>query len=237
MPSPEQPLQANIRQAGPGHRVPPRSLMPLVSPATVHPAGFGNGHVQSIYPALFRRVAKVTTQRERIETPDGDFLDLDLEPRRTMPASRSSPTGSRATPRNPTSRGWRAPCTGADWDVLAWNFRGCSGEPNRHAHSYHSGATGDLQVLLDHVFGLGQHREVALVGFSLGGNITLKYLGDRGADIDPRICAAVAFSVPCDLASSAEKMAGSSAAGLHAAFPQVPAGQDPSEDCRAPGRR
>ena len=181
--------------------------MPLVSPSYRPPAGFGNGHVQSIYPALFRRVPQVTTRRERIATPDDDFLDLDWGPAQNRRLAIIS-HGLEGDSSQAYIQGMARALHGRDWDVLAWNFRGCSGEPNRRPHSYHSGATGDLQVLLDHVFGLGQHREIALVGFSLGGNVTLKYLGDRGADTDPRICAAVAFSVPCDLAASAEKMAG-----------------------------
>jgi predicted alpha/beta-fold hydrolase len=182
--------------------------MPIITPSSYRaPAGFGNGHLQSIYPALFRRVAKVTTQRERIETPDGDFLDLDWSPQKNARLAILS-HGLEGDSSQSYIQGMARALHHRGWDILAWNFRGCSGEPNRHAHSYHSGATGDLQVLLDHVFGLGRHSAVALVGFSLGGNITLKYLGERGTNIDSRICAAAAFSVPCDLASSADKMAG-----------------------------
>jgi predicted alpha/beta-fold hydrolase len=94
----------------------------------------------------------------------------------------------------------------AGWDVLAWNFRGCSGEPNRMLRSYHSGATGELQIVLDHIFATTAYAAVSLVGFSLGGNLTLKYIGDLGAAIDQRICGAVGISVPCDLASSAKQL-------------------------------
>lgn len=182
--------------------------MPIVTPSSYRaPAGFGNGHLQSVYPTLFRRVERLTTRRERIETPDRDFLDLDWSPRCHARLAILS-HGLEGSSSQHYIQGMAHALERRGWDILAWNFRGCSGEPNRYAHSYHSGATGDLQVLLDHVFALGQHDEIALVGFSLGGNITLKYLGDRGADIDPRICAAAAISVPCDLASSAAKMAG-----------------------------
>jgi len=74
--------------------------------------------------------------------------------------------------------------------------------------SYHSGATEDLAAVVDHVLRGGRYRRVALVGFSLGGNITLKYLGDYGAGIDPRVDRAAAFSVPCDLASSSLALEG-----------------------------
>ena len=182
--------------------------MPVITPSSYRPPiGFGSGHAQSIYPAVFRRVKNVTARRERIDTPDGDFLDLDWSPRvrRRLAVLSHGLEGSSS---QPYIQGMATALCARDWDCLAWNFRGCSGEPNRSVGSYHSGATGDLQVLLDHVFNTTDYEEVALVGFSLGGNITLKYLGDQRGEIDPRICAAVAFSVPCDLASSAGKMAG-----------------------------
>jgi hypothetical protein len=94
------------------------------------------------------------------------------------------------------------------WDALAWNMRGCSGEPNKLPRFYHSGATEDLEAVVAHVRQISpRYRGLALVGFSLGGNITLKYLGERGEAVHPLIVGAVAFSVPCDLASGARKMA------------------------------
>lgn len=179
--------------------------MPLVTPSSYRPPlGFGNGHLQSIYPAIFRRVEPITTLSERIDTPDGDFLDLDWTPRKNKRLAILS-HGLEGRSVQPYMQGMARALHQRGWDALAWNFRSCSGEPNRSLHSYHSGATADLQVVLDHV---RDYDSIALVGFSLGGNITLKYLGDRGADLDARITAAVAFSVPCDLASSADKMSG-----------------------------
>ncbi|MFV1995202.1 MAG: YheT family hydrolase [Verrucomicrobiales bacterium] len=173
------------------------------------PFGFGNGHLQTIYPALFRRVPRVAAARERIETPDGDFLDLDWSARagrrRSLVVISHGLEGD-------SSQAYVQGMAGAflrrGWDALAWNFRGCSGEPNRRARFYHSGATEDLGAVLTHVFATRNYAQVALVGFSLGGNMTLKYLGDLGDEADSRLCGAVAFSVPCDLASSAEKLAG-----------------------------
>jgi hypothetical protein len=92
----------------------------------------------------------------------------------------------------------------AGWDTLAWNLRGCSGEPSRLLRTYHSGAWEDLQCVIEHA--ACGYRNIALVGFSIGGNLTLKYLGDHGASINPAIKGAVAFSVPCDLASSARAL-------------------------------
>ena len=90
------------------------------------------------------------------------------------------------------------------FDVLAWNFRGCSAEMNRQLRFYHSGATDDLDTVIRHAVHNRGYQEVFLVGFSLGGNITLKYLGE-GAPHDS-IKKAVVFSVPLHLKSSCEKI-------------------------------
>ena len=91
------------------------------------------------------------------------------------------------------------------WDVVSWNFRGCSGDPNRLCRSYHSGATEDLAAVVAHALPAGGYDRAAVVGFSLGGNLTLKYaceLGGRAGSI----CAAAGVSVPCDLQAAAERM-------------------------------
>ena len=93
------------------------------------------------------------------------------------------------------------------WDALAWNFRGCGGEPNRTLRLYHSGATEDLEAVVGHVLGQGKYRCLALIGFSLGGNMTLKYLGEQGEAVPEEIKAAVTISVPLDLRDGAERMA------------------------------
>ena len=175
------------------------------------PLGFGNGHVQTVYPALFRRVEPVTIHRERIELADGDFLDLDWS---STPGESSGKRlailshGLEASSGQSYVQGMAAALVRRGWDVLAWNFRGCSGEPNRLLRSYHSGSSDDLRTVLDHCLSRCRHEQIALVGFSLGGNVTLKLLGEWGDAVDSRVTGAVAFSVPCDLASSAEKMAG-----------------------------
>lgn len=170
------------------------------------PFGFRNPHVQTVYPTLFRKIPVVTDLRERIETPDDDFIDLDWSPCHGAKRLAVITHGLEGHSRSQYCQGMATALVKAGWDVLAWNFRGCSGEPNRRRRSYHSGATGELQIVLDHVFATRHYREVGLVGFSLGGNVTLKYLGDLGADLDPRIRGAVALSVPCDLAGSARQL-------------------------------
>jgi len=147
-----------------------------------------------------------TAVRERIETADGDFIDLDWS--RPHGAGRLAiiTHGLEGHSRSHYCQGMATALLRAGWDVLIWNFRGCSGEANRQLRSYHSGATDELQIVLDHVFTTTPYAKVSLIGFSLGGNLTLKYLGDHGADLDPRIYGAVGLSVPCDLAHSAKQL-------------------------------
>ena len=170
------------------------------------PFGFRSAHLQTIYPTLFRRVPPVTDLRERIETADGDFIDLDWARSNNSQRLVVITHGLEGHSQSVYCQGMARALQAAGWDVLAWNFRGCSGEPNRVLRSYHSGATSELQIVLDHIFATTAYAAVSLVGFSLGGNLTLKYIGDLGAAIDQRICGAVGVSIPCDLASSAKQL-------------------------------
>ncbi len=179
--------------------------MPLIASSSFKPPpGLANGHLQTILPVLFRRVAPITRERERIETPDGDFLDLDWNRATRSERLLIITHGLEGSSVNASVQGMAATFHRLGWDTLAWNLRGCSGEPNRLLRTYHSGAREDLERVIDHA-GHGYH-EIALIGFSIGGNLTLKYLGDLGSAINPRITGAVVFSVPCDLASSARAL-------------------------------
>ena len=185
----------------------PSLLDPVLTSDDYHPPfGFRNAHLQTIYPTLFRKVPVVTDVRERIETADGDFIDLDWSPRSGSGRLALITHGLEGHSRSQYCQGMANALQRAGWDVLVWNLRGCSGEANHLLRSYHSGATGDLQIVLDHVFANTRYDHVGLIGFSLGGNLTLKYLGDLGADLDPRIRGAVTLSVPCDLARSAQQL-------------------------------
>ena len=159
--------------------------------------------MQTIVPALFRRVPQVTTRRERIELPDGDFLDLDWATSgsdRLVILSHGLEANSQAT----YIQGMAGALQRRGWDVLAWNYRGCGGESNRLLKFYHSGASDDLNHVVQHALAVHPATKIDLVGFSLGGNMTLKYLGER--ERVPRLHRAVAFSVPCDLACSSARL-------------------------------
>ncbi len=180
--------------------------MPLIESTYRAPWGFAEGHVQSIWPAVLRRVPATAMERVRIATPDDDFLDLDCVRRGTARVAILS-HGLEGSSQAPYIRGMTRALAKRGWDVIAWNCRGCSGEPNRQLRFYHSGASEDLAVVVDYALAQAAWTEIALVGFSLGGNMTLKYLGERGGAVDARIRSAVTFSVPCDLTASSERLA------------------------------
>lgn len=163
------------------------------------------GHLQSIIPGVFRKVKGVNYQRERIETPDGDFLDLDWlrgpEPRqRLMIVTHGLEASSDAQYCRGTARIFFE----NGWDALAWNCRSCSGEMNRKFRMYHHGDTEDISAVVDHAIATGAYEQIVLVGYSMGGNISLKYVGTRGEQIPPQVRAAVAFSAPCDIRAGAD---------------------------------
>lgn len=169
------------------------------------PLLFRNGHIHSIYPSLFRKVEACPFTRERISTPDDDFLDLDwLKNHHSRLLILSH--GLEGHSRRPYILGMARAASAQNWDVLAWNYRGCSGEPNKHLHAYHSGKTEDLDCVIQHAVAQG-YQEIALVGFSIGGNQTLLHLGRDKDKLAKQLIAAVALSVPCDLQSSSQHLA------------------------------
>lgn len=158
-----------------------------------------NGHLQTIAPSLLRRVPGVTFTRERLPLDDGDFLDLDWirSPHATHLAILSH--GLEGSTEQAYIRGMARALARRGWDVLAWNHRGCSGEPNAGLRMYHSGVSDDLHAVLRRGLQERAYTRVGLVGFSLGANVTLKFLGEQGASLDPQRFRAAVFSAPCDL--------------------------------------
>ncbi|MBK9247125.1 MAG: alpha/beta fold hydrolase [Ignavibacteria bacterium] len=181
--------------------------MPLIQPSTFSPPFYlRNCHVQTMYPTFFRKTPPVEYQRERIETPDGDFFDVDWA-FAAEPAERvviivhglDSSTDAKYI------RGLSRALVRRGFDVAAMNFRSCSGEMNRLYKSYHSGATEDIHTLVTRIAATKRYSNISLVGCSLGGNAILKYLGEQGSNTI--IQKAAALSAPCDLKASALAMA------------------------------
>ncbi|RYD47074.1 MAG: alpha/beta fold hydrolase [Verrucomicrobiaceae bacterium] len=169
------------------------------------PSWLPGGHAQTIYPALFRRVPFVTTRTERLELPDGDFIDLAWAESGSNRLAILS-HGLEASMRTEYIQGMAGALHRRGWDVLMWNFRGCGGEPNRLLRMYHSGATEDLRSVIQHALARHPAEEIDLIGFSLGGNLTLKLVGEDPDNLPPQIRSALAFSTPCDLACSSRQL-------------------------------
>lgn len=196
--------------------------MPLIAPSTYRPPmRLWNGHLQTIVPALFRTV-DVTYTRERIDTPDNDFLDLDWaygsderHPERSSlvrSGASTSPAplvilshGLEGSSKSAYLAGMVQHLTQNGFDCLAWHYRSCSGVLNRQQRFYHIGETGDLHLVLQRALAKS-YRTIYLMGFSAGGNVTLKYLGEQGNNLYPAVKRAVVFSVPLDLMGSARRL-------------------------------
>ncbi len=166
-------------------------------------------NIQTLGPFFLRRAVKTKYQRETIDTLDGDFLDLDW---------------ARIDANNPSSKlaillyglEGDSTCTYTTnlikklaligYDSVVMNYRGCS-RPNKLPKSYHSGKSEDLDLVVSWILQNQAYSEITLIGYSVGGNIILKYLGEKSTTVDPRIKQAVAFSPPIDLEATAKKLA------------------------------
>lgn len=163
---------------------------------------FFNGHFETIIPSLFYEVDGITYERERLELEDGDFLDLDWvrEGNKRLIVLSHGLEGSadRHYIKRPAQY-----FSKKGWDILAWNNRSCSGEMNRLPRFYHHGATEDIAAVIERGLTEG-YEEVILMGYSMGGGMQQKYLGER--EHDNRIIGAISFSVPCNVQNSAEML-------------------------------
>jgi len=164
-----------------------------------------NCHAETIVPYFFRKVPSLKFSRERIETADHDFLDLDwtLSGNKKLVIISHGLEGSSNSNYISSLGNY---LQDQNYDLLAWNYRGCSGETNRLPCMYHSGASHDLRAVVNHVLKTKSYESIDLVGFSMGGNITLKYLGEEGEGLNPTIKKALSVSTPVSLADCAEAL-------------------------------
>lgn len=180
--------------------------MPLLNSDYTPPLLFKNGHFATIYSGIIRSVNGVVQKRERITLSDGDFLDLDWSDSVTSTQKLVILLhGLEGDAQRPYITGSAKILNQNGYDTCAVNYRGCSGEPNVKYRSYHSGATEDLIEVLNHILNTKNYSEIYLKGFSLGGNLLLKYLGE-GNDVPKEIKGAVAVSVPCNLHDSCKQL-------------------------------
>ena len=161
-----------------------------------------NSHWETILPGLVREPKKLAYKRERISTIDEDFLDLDFTyngNRRIVILSH----GLEGHSDKYYMRGMAGLFLKHGWDTLSWNCRSCSEEINLTPKLYHHGATEDFKDVIQHAIQKG-YQQILLIGFSLGGSLLVKYLGEQKAPDE--IVGGVAFSIPCQLDSCAKKL-------------------------------
>lgn len=167
---------------------------------------FSSGHIHTIFPPLFRPRPHLEYQRQRVETSDGDFVDVDWH-RRGRDRLAVILHGLEGHSRRTYVLGMASAARAHGFDILAVNLRGCSGAPNRKLAAYHSGLTEDLHDVLRMVRARNRYASCVLIGFSLGANLVLKYLGEAPERVPAEVLGAVAISVPCDLEDSARSLA------------------------------
>ncbi len=166
---------------------------------------FRNRHFQTIWPALFRYIAKPEYRRERVELSDGDFIDIDwCGNDKDDPPLAILFHGLEGSSDSQYIRGLVRVLSARGWRCAAINFRGCSGELNRLPRSYHSGATDDLDEIIHLLVRRYPDSVLQAIGFSLGGNVLLKWCSESGLNCP--LNAAVAVSVPYQLAVASNKL-------------------------------
>ncbi|MEE9207711.1 MAG: alpha/beta fold hydrolase [Gemmatimonadota bacterium] len=178
-------------------------------PEPFRPAhGLRGPHAQTLAGKILRSRSRLLVKRERLDTPDGDFLDLDFA-QTHLPDS--APCALLLHGLGGSSESGYMRRTGAELKVrgirsVALNFRSASGEPNRMVRSYHSGETGDLAFVLRYLQDRFPSASLGAVGFSLGGNVLLKFLAEQSQAPNCPLRAAASVSVPFGLAASSEAL-------------------------------
>ena len=178
------------------------------SELTYTPAWWVPGrHAQTLWGRLFRRTPSVHARLERWITPDDD----ELEVHRLDAASRGTPRlillhGLEGTIRSNYIQGTLALARQRGWAADVLIFRGCGTRMNRQRRIYHSGETSDLQFVVERVVNEDPERPIVLAGFSLGGNVLLKWLGEQGSRLPIQVHGAAAVSVPYDLEAGARQI-------------------------------
>ena len=163
-----------------------------------------NAHCQTLYPAIFRKtIVLPNSWREWLTTPDNDFIDLDWCGKEGQPIVILL-HGLTGSSKSGYINGLQQALLDQGFRSVVLNFRGCSGQSNNLARCYHSGDTEDIQFLYNTLRQREAQTKIAVVGFSLGGNVLLKWLGEQGDKLS--LFAAIAVSVPLVLSACATKL-------------------------------
>ncbi len=170
------------------------------------PRWLPGGHLQTLYPYFFRRVKPPALRRERWDTPDGDFIDVDW-----LPGPADAPLvvlfhGLEGNAQSHYARAMLAALHARRWRAVIPHFRGCGGTPNRLPRAYHSGDHAEIDWMLRRVETLATGVPRFALGVSLGGNALLKWLGRLGPAAAAVVSRAAAVSPPLDLATAGHRL-------------------------------
>jgi predicted alpha/beta-fold hydrolase len=184
-------------------------MIAAIPPPYAAPRWLPGGHAQTIYAALAAPRPAVTYRRERWDTPDGDFIDLDWLDGSLLPPR--SPLvvlfhGLEGGSRSHYALALMAALQRTAWCGVVVHFRGCSGEPNRLPRAYHTGDSGEIDWVLRRLKALRPGAPLHAVGVSLGGNALLKWLGERQHDATGILQSAAAVSAPMDLMAAGDAL-------------------------------
>src|SRR5260221_9481655 len=163
-------------------------------------------HLQTVYGALFARAPRIAMRRERWDTPDGDFVDVDF-----VDGPDGAPWvqlfhGVEGSSNSPYARRLMQEVARLGWRGSVFHFRGCSGEPNRLPRAYHSGDSEEVGWALSQIRKRVGAAPLHGVGISLGGNAFAKWLGERGVEAQPIVASAAIVSAPLDLMAAGEAL-------------------------------
>ena len=178
--------------------------MPLLKSTFFPTLPFRNSHFNTIYRALFMKES-VEYSRKRVTTWDQDFIDLDF----SLVGSKTLVIlihGLEGSSQSKYILAATSEFNNEAMDTVAFNLRGCSGEDNLLLQTYHSGKTDDVHFIINYILKNYSYQNIVLAGYSLGGNLTLKYMGEFAKTLSSKIKCAIAVSVPVDLASSSVAM-------------------------------
>jgi predicted alpha/beta-fold hydrolase len=175
-------------------------------PRFIPAAWLPHAHLQTVYGSLFARAPQVRLRRERWDTPDGDFVDVDF-----VDGPEGAPWvhlfhGLEGSTRSTNVRAMLAEVASRGWRGSVLHFRGCSGEPNRLARAYHSGDSEEVDWVLRRMRERAGGTAFYAAGISLGGNALAKWLGERGDEARDIVDRAAAISAPLDLMAAGDAL-------------------------------
>ena len=176
--------------------------MPIIASSYQKPPfPYVNGHAQTVFPSMFRKIKEPIYERERLELSDGDFVDLDWfrsESDQLIILTHGLEGSSERHYVKESAKLFHE----NDWEALAWNCRSCSGEMNRTLRMYNHGDIEDITAVINYANQQKKYKSIVLAGYSMGGNIGMKYLGVNGKNIRENLKISINFSAPTDLLSS-----------------------------------